>query len=334
MNPPALRLQWTRALEPRDAADYDAFVAQASTGHYAQGRRWAKVACAGRLFVPAFVLARDETFRVVGTALVLRACWRRLPLPYAVVERGPVVSDPSLFRPFVAALTRAARRRGIARLALMPYWEKPAAQMLEQALGALGWVDVQTAAGPHVRTLRLATAGKTDAQLFAGGHYVHLRQKIRAAQQAGVQSRRGSAADLPAFAALYNTLMRRQGRPPKSDAWLRAVATLDFSPQGDIGLFLAERDGRPLTAALVVRHGRLCTYAWGASDDTPMKIAKMVPPLVAAIHWARDVGCDFDLGGIPMDGDSDPKRLSIAQFKRDFAQAPVQLLRQHARWLW
>ena len=59
----------------------------------------------------------------------------------------------------------------------------------------------------------------------------------------------------------------------------------------------------------------------------------MVPCLAAAVEWARALGCDFDLGGVPMDGDTDAKRLAIAQFKRDFARTRVELIGQHARWL-
>jgi lipid II:glycine glycyltransferase (peptidoglycan interpeptide bridge formation enzyme) len=51
------------------------------------------------------------------------------------------------------------------------------------------------------------------------------------------------------------------------------------------------------------------------------------------VEWARSLGCDFDLGGVPIEGDTDPKRQSIAQFKRDFAKTRVELIGQHARWL-
>jgi lipid II:glycine glycyltransferase (peptidoglycan interpeptide bridge formation enzyme) len=332
--PETLCLTWTRHLTGRDADDHDAFVRRAASGHYAQTRRWADIACAGRPFAPWFVLVRNECGDVVGAALVLRACWRGLPLPYAVVERGPVVDAPALFRPVLALLARAARRRGILRLAVMPYWESSAGEIPRQALRALGWTDVQKPDGLHARTMRLSTAGKADAELFASSTFKSVRRNLRLAEQAGAQVRRGTAADLPAFVWLYDALMRRQGRPGKSAAWLRAMGACDFGPQGDIGLFLTEVAGRPIAVALTVRHERLVTFALGASDQSPSKLSKMVPSLVAAIRWARDLGADFDLGGIPAEGDTDPKRLSIALFKREFAQEPVPLLGQHARWLW
>ena len=136
------------------------------------------------------------------------------------------------------------------------------------------------------------------------------------------------------FARLYDTLMLRRGRPRKSAAWLRAMSARDFGPGGDVGLFFSEQGGRPIATALTVRHGRLVTFVLGACDETPSKLSKMAPALAAAIRWARDLGADFDLGGIPLEGDTDPKRLSIAHFKGDFGREPIALLGQHARWLW
>ena len=76
------------------------------------------------------------------------------------------------------------------------------------------------------------------------------------------------------------------------------------------------------------------------SDRAPLtrrawlhRVGLVVPALVAAVEWARGLGCDFDLGGVPMTGDTDEKRLSIAQFKRDFSKTRVELIGQYSRWL-
>ena len=118
-----LSLIWTRHLTERDGRDFDAFVERAPVGHFAQTRRWAPVACAGRPFRSSYAVVRDGAGEVVGAAHVLRAQIAGLPLPYAVIERGPVVADAAMFGPVLSRLTRAARWRGIARLAVMPYWD-------------------------------------------------------------------------------------------------------------------------------------------------------------------------------------------------------------------
>lgn len=327
-------LVWTRRLAAADGEDYDAFVQRAASGHYAQARWWAAIACADRPFRSSFVLARDREGNVVGAAHLLRASLAGLPLPYAVIERGPVVDDPAMLRCFLEPLVRAARRRGIVRLMIMPYWaEEEDAAAVTRTLAELGWTNAQTPDAAHVATLRLPVAGKSDEALFAGGAFVDLRRRISGAVRAGARARRGTAADLSIFSELHGTSMARQGRHGKSAAWSRLVGQQDFGPDGNVGLFVTEHDDRAVSTALVVRHGRLVTYAFGASDPAPSRFSKMVPSLVAAVRWCRDLGCDFDLGGIPMDGDTDPKRASIAHFKRDFSQTRVALVARHARWL-
>jgi len=326
-------LTWTRTLDARDAVDYDRFVESAAGGHYAQARWWAPVACAGRPLRSSFVIARERDGRVVAAAHVLRAQAGGVPLPVAVIERGPVVDDPARLPSLLAQLAVAARRRGIFRLSISPYWEGERATALERALAGLGWRNRQTADGAHAVTLRLSTGDLSEGALFAGGAFASLRRKINAAEKAGARARRGGVADLPALARLHGALMGRQGLRRKSAAWLAAVAAAGDEDPGRLALFVTEHEGVPVAAALMVRHGRLVTYAVGATDPGPSKFSKMVPSFVTAIHWCRELGCDFDLGGVPMAGDDDPKRSSIAQFKRDFSQTRVELLGLHSRWL-
>ena len=347
MSKPALRLTWQRHLSAEDARDYDAFVNGAPSGHFAQARQWAPLARAGRPFGSSYAVVRDATDRVVGAAHILRAQFAGLPLPYAVIERGPVVADPAMFGPVMSRLSRAARWRGIARLAVMPYWDLTAGAAVRAALDGLGWRSVQKMSGAHAATLRLALGGaravgaEEDSDgsaaldtIFAGSEFRKLRQQYRYAERAGVRARRGTAADQPRFVTLYRDLMNEQGLHAKSDAWFDALAALDFGVNGSVGLFFTEHQNDTVAGALTIRHGRLVTLYLAASARAPRKFSKMVTCLVAAIAWAQRIGCDFDLGGVPMTGDTDAKRLSIAQFKRDFATARFDLIGEHARWLW
>jgi lipid II:glycine glycyltransferase (peptidoglycan interpeptide bridge formation enzyme) len=358
-NPTTLRLTWRRRLPADDARAYDAFVDGAPSGHFAQARHWAPLARAGRPYGSSYAIVRDATDRVVGAAHILRAQFAGLPLPYAVIERGPVVADPAMFGAVMSCLARAARWRGIARLAVMPYWDLTAGAAVRATLDGQGWRSVQKMSGAHAATLRLALAGahagagaNADAgahafaadegldasaavdAIFAGSEFRKLRQQYRYAERAGVRARRGSAADLPRFVALYRELMNEQGLHAKSDAWFDALAALDFGTNGSVGLFFTEHENDTVAGALTIRHGRLVTLYLAASARAPRKFSKMVTCLVAAVAWAQRIGCDFDLGGVPMTGDTDEKRLSIAQFKRDFSSARFDLIGEHARWLW
>lgn len=313
------------------AGEYDAFVLASPAGHAAQTRPWAEVARAGAHVRTSFAIVRREG-TVVGAALVLRPVALGLALPWAWVERGPVVADVASLAEVTRALARALRRRGVARLRVMPYWADDDAARAEGLLRAAGLRDVQTADGPHACTLRIDLAGATDADLFAGKSKEQVRWRARQAEKAGAVARRGEDRDWGSLRTMYGGLMATQGKRDKPDRWWDAVRRF-VSDDARGAFFACDHDGRTIAAAVVLRHAGLATYAWGASVPDRLPFSKAVPALVAAIRWARDVGCStFDLGGIPLDDDRDPKRAAIATFKHDFARTRVRLVREHAGW--
>jgi len=328
---PAVDLTWTARLEGRDADAYDAFVLGSPSGHASQTRAWAPVACAGAAVTSHFMILRDEQ-QVVGTAMLLRPTAAGVALPWGWVERGPVVSEVAAIGPVTSALAGAALRRGILRLRVMPYWADDDARRVEEALRAIGFHDVQTPDGAHAATLRMDIERKSDVELFAGKSKSQVRWRAKQAEKAGALARPGTRRDWARLREMHRDLMHSQGRGDKSDAWWIALQQFaDASDRG--GLFACEYDSRVVAAAVILRHGPRATYMLGASVTDKLPFSKSIPPLLAGIRWARDVGCTtFDLGGIPLEDDEDPKRKRIAMFKYDFDKKPVRLVREHARW--
>jgi hypothetical protein len=306
------------------AGEYDAFVLGSAAGHASQTRPWAEVARAGAHVTTCFAVVRSEG-RVVGSALVLRPVALGVPLPWAWVERGPVVADVASLAEVTHALGGALRRRGVVRLRVMPYWADEDAARAEGLLRSIGLRDVQAADGPHACTLRLGLAGVADADLFAGKSKEQVRWRARQAEKAGAIARRGEDRD-------WGDLMRSQGKRDRPDAWWGAVRRF-VSDDARGAFFACDHGDRTIAAAVVLRHGGLATYAWGASVPDKLPFSKAIPALVAAIRWAHDVGCHtFDLGGVPLEDDHDPKRAAIATFKYDFDKTRVRLVREHAGW--
>jgi lipid II:glycine glycyltransferase (peptidoglycan interpeptide bridge formation enzyme) len=328
-----MEVTWTDWLGDDDAREYDAFVLGSPAGHHAQTRAWAPVASAGAHVVPRYALVR-EGGRVVGAAMVLRPQVAGVVLPWAWIDRGPVVQRVEQVGPVTAAIARAARRRGVAHLGVMPYWSEEAAALAEHQLAGAGFRDVQQPGGSHVCTLRIPVAGLDDAALFAGGSKEQVRRRVRQADKAHARARRGTgAADWAALRELHGAMMRSQGKRESAPAWWSALQR--FVVDDDRGsLHVCDFEGRIVAACVVLRHGPLATYAWAASVTDKLPFAKAIPSLAAAIRWARDVGCaTFDLGGIPAETDTDAKRNAIAMFKLDFDKKRVRLVRRHARWL-
>jgi len=321
----------SRSLSPRDAEDYDRFVADARDGHYSQARMWSALATAGRPLLARYFIARDDD-KVVGAGLVLQPHASILRAPVAKMERGPVCDDPERVAGVARAFARAARVRGIARTTVMPYWSEDAVDAVERALAEVRYRSVQELDGAHTYTLRLAIGGtKSDADVLAGSERKKLRSELKQAEKNGATVRTGTADDVAVFARLYGDLMQRQGRATKPRVWFDALArTIGES----VSLFVVTHENEDVAAILIVRHGKQATFVMGASDASRRPFTKMAPALMHAIRWARDAGCEvFDLGGVPMPGDTDEKRVNIARFKYDFVTKPVRLVAEHSRWL-
>jgi lipid II:glycine glycyltransferase (peptidoglycan interpeptide bridge formation enzyme) len=328
-----LDITFTAALSPADAADYDRFATAARGGCYAQDRAWAKVAVSYRHFAPRWFLARRKGV-VVGTALVLRPMlFGIVPLPLAIVERGPTTNSLGHLESVLAALRAQTMRAGIARLSVMPYWAGDEAREAERILENAGFRCVQTPSGAHARTLRVDLRGKSDETLFVGSQSAQVRRRLRQAEKAGAVARQGTHADVDHLAAFYKELMQSQNHTAKPTSYFHALGEL-VKNENHGAIFVCEHDGAVVSALFISLHGKIATYVMGASPMTKRSFSATTPPLAAAIRWARAHGCDFfDMGGIPLEGDTDEKRQSIAEFKFDFAKGPVPLTREYARWL-
>lgn len=319
-------------LSPEDEAAYDTFVATARGASFAQLRDYARLATSDRPFRASFFLARDGA-RVVGAALVLRSRLGLVPLPFAQVERGPVVDDLAALPEVLAALRRALYVRGIARLAVMPYFAGDDVAAVETALAAQRFTPVDDPAGAHVRTLRMPISAKAEADVYAGSHRKTLRYELKHAKKLGVTSERVRGAATSSMIELWNETMRAQGKNQRSHAFTRALADVTASSER-IACFVARDAERPLGGVIVVRTDRRLHLVHGATSGVRRPFSKMSPPLEAAITWAREHGVpELDLGGIPRDGDTDAKRAAIADFKFGFSKDEVRLVREHVRWL-
>lgn len=327
----ALRTVFSSQLSEYDARDYDVFVESAKGAHYSQARRWVNVATATKPVTPYYCLVRRGD-RVIGAALVLRGRLGGLPLPIAQVERGPVCDRQEDLSDILHALRSATLRHGIVRLSVMPYWsDEPHA--VDAWLDQQGFADHQSFAGRHARSLRIDLAAINEQDPFAASHLAKTRQAIRRAERAGASARKATAADVTSFRRMHEELQRLSGKALPKDAWYEALVGYFCGDEDQGAAFVSEFEGEPIAVVLITNHGGLATYALGASSGRPVKFPKMVLPISSAILWAKQVGAlSFDLGGIPLQGDPDPKRASIAEFKYGFSHTEISLVHEHVRW--
>lgn len=317
---------------PEDGRAFDAFVARGPMASFAQLRDYGALAAASRPFSPYVFLARDRG-EIVGAALVLRSRVGPLPLPFAQVERGPVVASPERLSEVLVHLRRALVARGVVRLSVMPYVADDEIGPAERTLGALGYRPVDDPAGAHVRTLRMPIDAPNEADVFAGSERKTLRYELKQAQKLGVRTEQLRGDGCRAFSALMDETLSAQGKPTPPPGFVEALGEVTGYSER-VACFVSRDDERALGGIVVVRTDTRLHLVHGATSIVKRPYSKMSPPLAAAIRWARGFGArELDLGGIPHEDDTDPKRNAIAAFKHGFSKARVRLCREHVRWL-
>ena len=309
-------------LSGADAVAYRDFIATARGAHYLQAPNWAPVAA--QPGVAQRYLLVHERGRVIGAARLLRRLHGVLRSPAAIIERGPVVNDANDLNRVLPVMMNAIRWHGIDKLRIQPYFAGIDAHVAQAAASLHGFTASPELDGPHTSTLRLQLGGVARDQLFAGRQHSDLRREARKATAAGLVVRRGTAADLPAFARLYQTMMEAQGDNDRASEYFLSFASLLSANVA--ALFVGENAGELDSVMLVIRQPGQTTFHLGASSATYRSYKKALLPLTHAIEWAHELGdtC-FDLGGVPGTHDTDAKRQNIAKFKFHFARELVAL---------
>lgn len=124
------------------------------------------------------------------------------------------------------------------------------------------------------------------------------RRNIRIAERRGVTVRRGTDEDLPVFTSLEEAHGRRLGYRPRPAAYY-AEMWRGLSARGHIELFIADHDGEPDAAVLVIPFGDTsCHLARAWSGENPRLFASELVEW-EAIKWDRAQGYRYvDFGGL------------------------------------
>lgn len=258
------------------------FVRAAPGGHYMQGPEWAefKLAFEWTLARVTLVLGEDV---VAGAQVLLR----RLPGIGAVgwAPKAPVVagSDPEPIERLLGELRLLVKRERIRVLMVQPPREPG---VLPKLLRESGYAPTPVAMGPEA-TIVLDLDRDLDAIL--AGARPHTRRNIRLALRKGVTVREGDEADLDTFYRLHVATGARQTFPPYPESHFAALWRA-FRPGCGVRMFVAEYEGEPVSALLVLIHGdTVSQHAMGWSG----RHASVKPneALVwAAIAWSKENG--------------------------------------------
>jgi peptidoglycan pentaglycine glycine transferase (the first glycine) len=273
--------------ERRDP-DWDIFLERCPGGHYEQTSLWGEVkSCYG--WRPLRIIVRRGE-RILAGVQVLTTCfgrWGRI----GYVMRGPSVisNDPELVGFVLEQLDWAATREKLAYLVVVPPYN---GHVWEPGLNRLGFRKKPKLLPPGgVMTATLLLDLSVGLDKLKAGMRKRMRENLWRATRSGVTVREGTGQDVETFRQLMLALCQRRKSsptPPQSDFFENVWRI--FQPSGFVRLFVAELNGRVISALLTFPFGdtvRAWKIGW-AGDQ-----AKSSPNAMLyweAIRWSKHNG--------------------------------------------
>lgn len=294
-------------------AEYEDFVAAHPNGGFMQSLRWANVkdnweyACVG---------SRGAGGRLSGAMLVL---FRRFPFgrTLAYAPRGPVCDygDFAVLDDLLDGADFLAKQKHAYLFRCDPCAAADNAA-LAAYMAKRGFVRAADTTTTQVRcNYLLDLACRSEEALFAGFKQ-KCRYNIRLAERRGVVCEAVGPDRLDDFYALLAETGRRDGFTIRPRAYLERLLA-ELGPHAQ--LFLCEKDGRPLSGALMVQYGGRASYLYGASASEFRNLMPCYLMQWEMIRWAKRCGCSvYDFLGIRDYRDETSREYGVYRFKSGF----------------
>lgn len=318
MQPPAL-------VSVTSPADWRKTLAALPDPHVLQSWEWGEVKAQTEWTAERLVLDNGQA--------AFQFLWRQplpgLPLRIGYLPKGPLVDwrDERAVTAVLDAIEQHARRRGCIVVKIDPdvAEESASGQQLVARLRRRGWVySNEQIQFKNTATSKLAVGESALLEQMKS----KWRYNVRLAERRGIQVRQATAADIPAFYALYAETGQRDGfliRPldyyrTTWQTFLDAQAVVD-NPAGG-ALLLAEHpeEDAPLAGLFLMRYGQTAWYFYGASSERRRRDMPNYLLQWEAMRWALAQGCTvYDWWGAPtrLDDEEDAMQ-GVWQFKQGF----------------
>ena len=231
-----------------------------------------------------------EPVRIVNGEEGVQILFRKLPLGFTIgyIPR-PVISNQSISEQFWEEIDEMCRRHRAIFLKLEPdSWNFEFTLYLPSFI--LSKHNIQPP-----RTMIINLSGNEEEIL------ARMKQKtrynIRLAMKKGVTVRAWD--DVESFHKMMLVTGDRDRFGVHSLEYYRCAYEL-FHPTGMCELLVAEYEGRPLAALMVLARGRRAWYFYGASTDEERNRMPAYLLQWEAVKWAKARGCEeYDLWGVP-----------------------------------
>lgn len=315
---------------------WQAAVAQLPNAHALQSWAWGRFKSRwGWEALPMTMTVAENSWTPIAAALILKRRIPRTPFCVLYVPKGPALDyhDVALRRQVLARLENLARRERAIFIKIDPEvvssWGlegervSPLGSAVTRDLTSRGWL-FSSEQIQFRNTVELPLEG-TEEQLLAAMKQ-KTRYNIRLAERKGVSVRTGTPADFPAIVEMYQETAARDGFTVRPAAYyLDGWATLYEA--GMAQPLVAEADGRPVAAVILVRFGDRVIYMYGASRNEARE--RMPNHLLQweAIRWAQAQGCKvYDFWGAPDEFVETDRMWGVWRFKAGFNGEVVRFI--------
>jgi len=231
-----------------------------------------------------------EPVRIVNGEEGVQILFRKLPLGFTIgYIPKPVISNQSISDQFWEEIDEMCRRHRAIFLKLEPdSWNFEFILYLPSFI--LSKHNIQPP-----RTMIIDLSGNEEEIL--GRMKQKTRYNIRLAMKKGVTVRAWD--DVESFHKMMLVTGDRDRFGVHSLEYYRCAYEL-FHPTGMCELLVAEYEGRPLAALMVLARGRRAWYFYGASTDEERNRMPTYLLQWEAMKWAKARGCEeYDLWGVP-----------------------------------
>ncbi|WP_172632065.1 lipid II:glycine glycyltransferase FemX [Dictyobacter arantiisoli] len=301
---------------------WNTFIANSEGCNVTQTYEWGELMSsrAGEM-LPIGVL--NDEGELCAAMLIIISKAALLKATYFYAPRGPIIDNPET--PAMDILLAFAKDEARKRHAFMLKIEPGVPHDDEAWLRALARRGF--CKNPEARHLRheWVLDLRPDEQKILAGMKKTWRYCVRLAGRKDVQIRHGSGPqDLHIFYTLLKTTSNRDTFFIYEESFYERLMTL-YGERAKI--MIAEYEGQPLAAALLVTHGRWCWYMYGASsnehrDRMPNHLLQWT-----AFQWAKAQGCwYYNFRGIPDVLEEGDPMWGIYVFKSGFGGYAIRSL--------
>jgi lipid II:glycine glycyltransferase (peptidoglycan interpeptide bridge formation enzyme) len=293
----------------QDDAEWDAFVDSHPHGSLLQKTDWARLKNQFGWKSHRVWLRRDGKLAAGAQVLVRSAALGLLRVAY--IPHGPLVDweDEEQVSVLINQIDFAAyeHRAGLLKMEPLIWQQDNTAADWEGLCQKQGCItNTDTIQPPQTLVIDL----KPSLEEILAAMKQKTRYNIRLASKKGISVRKGAAEDMSVFNHLIQLTSERNEFGVHEPNYYQTAYDL-FAPE-DVALWMAEFEGRPLSAVMVFKSGNRAAYLYGASSNEERQRMPTYAVQWAAIQWAKEAGCtEYDLWGVP----DYPKEALEAKFK-------------------